>query len=250
MGALHNGHLDLVRKCVSENDFTVVSIFVNQLQFNNSNDFANYPKTIDKDIQMLERVNCDVLFMPTHEDMYPIGFRKIELDLGHLEQVFEGPLRPGHFDGVVQVVYRLFDYVKPNQAYFGLKDYQQCMVIKTLRNAYFSSINLVFCPTVRTESGLAMSSRNLRLSKEGLLEASYLYKVLTTIKELSKHIEAPDAIQYGQRLLSQKHIQTEYFELAHADSLIPSKKWHSANKNVILLAAYIEGVRLIDNIVF
>lgn len=250
MGALHDGHIDLVNQSVEENDYTIVSIYVNQLQFNNTSDFENYPITKEKDISMLKKVSCDAVFMPSNEEMYPRGFNLVSLDLGNIDKVFEGPLRPGHFDGVVQVVYRLFDYVKPNNAYFGLKDYQQCMVIKLLRNAFFHSIHLIFCPTIRMDSGLAMSSRNTRLSTHGLAEASFLYKVLCTIKDLSIHIEAKDAIQHGRYMLEQKNIEIEYLELANADTLLPGKKWYKEGNNVILLAVHIEGVRLIDNIVF
>jgi len=250
MGALHAGHIELVKRSVEENDFTIVSIFVNELQFNNSNDFKNYPITKDRDIELLKSVSCDAVFMPNNEVMYPKDYEKIILDLGMLDNVFEGPLRPGHFDGVLQVVYRLFDYVKPNNAYFGLKDYQQCLVIKALKNAYFHSIHLVFCPTVRMESGLAMSSRNERLSAAGKAEAAFLYKVLTTIRELSSHIEAIDAIKYGKHLLQKKNIEVEYLEFANAETLTPGKTWFKKNKNIVLIAVYIEGVRLIDNIVF
>ncbi len=250
MGALHEGHLELVKRSVEENDYTIVSIFVNKLQFNNSLDFNNYPSTKEQDIEMLKDVFCDAVFMPSTEVMYPNNYQKITLDLGTIDTVFEGPLRPGHFDGVVQVVYRLFDYIKPNTAYFGLKDYQQCMVIKALKNAYFHTIHLVFCPTIRTESGLAMSSRNKRLSPSGLIEAAYLYKVLSIIRDLSIHIEAFDAVNYGKKLLQNRKIDVEYLELANADTLAHGKKWFRKNKNIILLAVQIEGVRLIDNIVF
>lgn len=250
MGALHEGHIELVKRSVEENDFTIVSIFVNELQFNNPNDFKNYPITKDRDIEMLKSVSCDAVFMPNNEVMYPKEYKKIVLDLGILDNLFEGPLRPGHFDGVIQVVYRLFHYIKPNTAYFGLKDYQQCLVIKALKSAYFNSINLVFCPTVRMESGLAMSSRNQRLSSTGIVEASFLYKVLTTIKDLSVHIVAVDALKYGKHLLKQKNIEIEYLEFANADTLMPGKNWFRKNKNIVLIAVYIEGVRLIDNIIF
>lgn len=250
MGALHQGHLDLVSKSVEENDYTIVSIFVNKLQFNNLNDFDNYPISHENDIKLLDIAGCDLAFIPTQEEMYPTGYEKIHLDLGQLNNVLESPLRPGHFDGVVQVVYRLFDYVKPDIAYFGLKDYQQCLVIKTLKNAYFHDIALEFCTTRRMENGLAMSSRNKRLTDEGIKKASYIFKALETVKSLSKHIEASDAIEYGKHVLKQAGIEIEYFELANADTLLPSKKWFRKDKNVLLIAVYIEGVRLIDNIIF
>jgi len=238
MGALHDGHIQLVKASIQENDITVVSIY------------NNYPQNLSNDIQLLEKAGCDVLFMPDHDGMYPKTYEPISLDLGHLNSVLEGPNRPGHFDGVVQVVNRLFNYVMPNKAYFGLKDYQQCMVIKVLKEAYFPQIDLEFCDTVRLSNGLAMSSRNLRLSKQGVDLASQLYKMLDMIKRLSQHIEAKDALQYATHLLTQKHIEVEYLTLAHADTLNLGKKWFKKHKNVVLIAAHIEGVRLIDNIVF
>ena len=250
MGALHDGHIQLVKASIQENDLTVVSIFINKKQFNNLEDYNNYPQNLSNDMQLLERVGCDVLFMPDHDEMYPKTYVPINLDLGHLNTVLEGPNRPGHFDGVVQVVNRLFNYVMPNKAYFGLKDYQQCMVIKVLQEAYFPQIDLEFCDTVRLSNGLAMSSRNLRLSKQGVDLASQLYKMLDMIKRLSQHIESKDALQYAKHLLTQKHIEVEYLTLAHADTLTLGKKWFKKHKNVVLIAAHIEGVRLIDNIVF
>lgn len=250
MGALHDGHIQLVKASIQENDVTVVSIFINKKQFNNLEDYNNYPQNVSNDMQLLERAGCDVLFMPDHDEMYPKTYVPINLDLGHLNTVLEGPNRPGHFDGVVQVVNRLFNYVMPNKAYFGLKDYQQCMVIKVLQEAYFPQIDLVFCDTVRLSNGLAMSSRNLRLSKQGVDLASQLYKMLDMIKRLSQHIESKDALQYAKHLLTQKHIEVEYLTLAHADTLTLGKKWFKKHKNVVLIAAHIEGVRLIDNIVF
>ncbi len=250
MGALHNGHIDLVKRSVEENDYTIVSVYVNHLQFNNRSDYENYPVSHEKDIEMLRTNACDIAFIPDTSTMYPKGYSKVKLDLGHLETVFEGPMRPGHFDGVVQVVYRLFYYIKPDNAYFGLKDFQQCMVIKALRNTYFPEIHLQFCPTGRLPSGLAMSSRNERLSEAGKLKAAAIYKVLQTIKNLSNHIEVPDALTYGRYILKEAGINCEYLDLANADNLLPSKKWLRKEKNVVLVAAYVEDVRLIDNIVF
>lgn len=250
MGALHPGHISLVSRSVEENDYTVVSVFVNRLQFNNNKDFETYPDSREEDIKLLSESGCDLAFFPDPEVMYPAGYSKVKLDLGELNNVLEGPMRPGHYDGVVQVVYRLFDYVKPDKAYFGLKDYQQCLVIKLLRNAFFPHIVLQFCETSRMENGLAMSSRNLRLSAEGIKRAGQIYKVLETIKKLSDHIEVADAIKYGRHLLKEAAIETEYLELANADTLQAGKKWYRKGKNVVLIAVYIDNVRLIDNIIF
>jgi len=250
MGALHEGHLQLVKQSHEENDLTIVSIFVNPKQFNNKEDFDKYPVTIERDKQMLERAYCDILFLPDETVVYPKNFKPAKLNLGQLDSVFEGPLRPGHFDGVVQVVYRLFEMVRPHTAYFGLKDYQQCMVIKLLRNAYFPKIELKFAETIRQPDGLAMSSRNARLSQIGLEKASNLYKALTMVKNLKKHIEPFDALKYAKYNLAQQGIEVEYLSLANADTLIESKKWLRKGKNVVLAAVWVEGVRLIDNIIF
>lgn len=250
MGALHKGHMSLVQQSNSENDYTVASVFVNQLQFNNQADFEKYPVSIENDIRLLETESCDILFIPSNEEMYPQNYKQIDLDLGILDTVLEGRMRPGHYHGVVQVVYRLFDYIKPDTAYFGLKDYQQCMVVKLLKNAFFPRMELRFCETGRHASGLAMSSRNERLSAEGKVKAANIYLILQKIKSLSDHIVPADAIKYGCHLLAEKGIEVEYLELAHADTLSPGSSWFKKGKNALLAAVYIEDVRLIDNIVF
>jgi pantoate--beta-alanine ligase len=250
MGALHEGHINLVARSIEENDITVVSVFVNPKQFNNVEDFEKYPNTVQSDITLLEKAGCDYLFLPDFSEVYTSNYQPISINLGELNDVFEGPLRPGHFDGVVQVVNILFGLVHPDIAYFGLKDYQQCMVIKALRDQLYPKINLSLCPTVRAESGLALSSRNKRLSEKGLQTAAYIYKALKTVNELKKHIEADDAVKYGRHILQTHHIEVEYFALANADTLQPCRKWLRSGKNVVLAAVWIEGVRLIDNIVF
>jgi pantoate--beta-alanine ligase len=250
MGALHKGHLGLVKKSSEDNDYTIVSVFVNPKQFNNRQDFEKYPITIDQDIHILESVMCDAVFVPSYHEVYPEKIKPVNLDLGHLNKVFEGPGRPGHFEGVIQVVHRFFDLVKPNMAYFGLKDFQQCMVIKALRNEYFPKIKLQFCPTEREKNGLAMSSRNTRLSEQGVKTAAKIYEVLNVIKSLHEHIDAPDAINYGRLLLRNAQIEVEYLSLANADTFTPAVKWQRNHKNALLIAAHVEGVRLIDNIIF
>lgn len=249
MGALHEGHASLVKQSVNENDVTVVSIFVNPKQFNSKDDFEKYPITISGDTLILEKAGCDFLYLPGYDEVYPKDFQPVNIELGSLNLVFEGPLRPGHFDGVVQVVNRLFAIVQPNVAYFGLKDYQQCMVIKALRDQLFPKIQLVLCQTTRAQNGLALSSRNKRLSDKGLITAAYIYKSLKTVEELKKHIEPGDALKYAVHILTSHNIEVEYFSLANAETLMECKKWLRNGKNVILVAAWIEGIRLIDNIV-
>lgn len=250
MGALHQGHLDLVKASMGENDYTIVSIFVNPRQFNNQEDFEKYPIDEKGDINLLADIGCDALFIPSYAEVYPKDMKTFKMDLGNLDKVLEGAERPGHFEGVVQVVHRFFELIRPDMAYFGMKDFQQCMVISAMKKAYFPKIKLRFCPITRESSGLAMSSRNVRLSKEGRETAANIYKVLNTVKNLSKHIEAPDAIEYGTCLLKNKGIEVQYLALANSDSLALSNKWLKNEKNVLLIAAFVEGVRLIDNIVF
>lgn len=250
MGALHHGHLNLVKKSQEENDFTVVSIFVNPKQFNNPLDFEKYPIKTQEDILLLESINCQLLFMPDYDTIYPDNSPEIKIDLEHLNMVFDGPKRPGHFDAVVWVVYRLFELVKPNKAYFGLKDFQQCKVIQKLKETHFKDIELVFCETIREKSGLAMSSRNARLSDNGKILAVEIYKALVNVK--TQFLKQPLDHLFNSIInnLALKNIDVEYLELANAKTLKPAKDWQKQNENVILIAANVEGVRLIDNIIF
>lgn len=250
MGALHAGHAALVMHSVEQCDFTIVSLFVNRLQFNNPEDYNKYPVKTREDMALLESLDCDAVFIPEPEVMFPAGYSKIELDLNGLDTKLEGQSRPGHFDGVVQVVYRLFDYIRPDKAFFGLKDYQQCMVIRLLKKKYFQDISLEFLPTIREADGLAMSSRNARLSPAGRMKAPVIHKVLQAVVSLSRHVVARDALKYARHLLARENVQVDYFELVHADTLQPGQDWFKKGKNVLLTAVIIDGVRLIDNEIF
>jgi pantoate--beta-alanine ligase len=249
MGALHLGHLKLIEKSKKENLFTVVSIFVNPKQFNNKEDFNKYPITINEDIELLKSVNCDLLYIPTYEEIYPSGMTNVDIPLHNLDKVYEGEKRPGHFAGVAAVVHRLFSLVEPHKAFFGLKDFQQCLVIKNLRDQYFKNIRLKFCPTIREKSGLAMSSRNKRLSKEGLKVASNIYKAMKEVKSNFNKIDINTALNEGLKLLKQYPIQIDYFSVANKHTLKPNKQWMPVRNNVLLVAVIIEDVRLIDNMV-
>jgi len=250
MGALHEGHIYLVKQSVKQELATIVSIFVNPKQFNNASDLNKYPITIEADIKLLKKSGCNALFIPTIDIIYPSYFLPIKLDLGILDKVLEGPKRPGHFNGVAQVVYRLFKMVNPDKAFFGLKDFQQCKVIKLLASHFFTNIKIELCPTIRHKSGLAMSSRNMRLSDNGKKRASLIYKTLNVIKNLNNAIEPKDAIKYGKHLLAENNIEVEYLELANSKTLDSWIVWQPEKQNILLIAAYIEGVRLIDNIQF
>lgn len=250
MGALHQGHISLVEKSLSENHYTIVSIYVNPKQFNDVNDLNKYPKTIEEDIAKLKKIGCQALYIPDNESIYPKDFKTISLNLGGLKTILEGPNRPGHFEGVVQVVYQLFKLVIPNKVYLGLKDYQQCKVIELMRDTYFKSIELDFCPTYREDSGLAMSSRNMRLSEQGKMKAASIYKTLKALSALRDNIAVNNALDYGKHLLKSKGIEAEYVALVNAKTFKLSNKWLSKNNNVILIACYVENIRLIDNIQF
>ncbi|MCS6796021.1 MAG: pantoate--beta-alanine ligase [Raineya sp.] len=250
MGALHEGHLSLIRRCKQENDVVVCSVFVNPTQFNNPEDLAKYPRTLEKDAQMLEKAGCDILFAPNENVMYP---QKTTLNFyfGHLENVMEGKFRKGHFNGVALVVSKLFHIVQPHRAYFGQKDLQQFAIIRTLVQDLMFPVELVRCPIVREANGLAMSSRNQRLNAEQQATASHLYKALkkaetmlaeNSVKQIQKSVK--------EYLLNVRGIELEYFEIADANTLQIVEDLTSFQGDLALcIAAYVAGVRLIDNIV-
>ncbi len=251
MGALHQGHISLINKSKAQCDVTVCSIFVNPTQFNDAKDFEKYPITIEQDIYMLEIAKCDVLFLPSVEEIYPNETAKNkQYDLGFIETVFEGAYRPGHFNGVCMVVERLLHIVNPNQLFIGQKDYQQCIVIKKLVELMKAEIEVVICPTSREENGLAMSSRNKRLSDEMKDKANIIYQSFNKIK---KEITANNAVELvangRENLLQNGFDKIDYLSLANAKTLAPIELWDGNLQLVILVAAFTEGVRLIDNMV-
>lgn len=250
MGALHEGHISLVNEAVANNTTVVVSIFINPKQFNNPEDYAKYPVTEAEDLAMLKSSGCHAVYIPSVEDIYPENTTHIPLLLNHLESILEGPNRPGHFDGVVQVLHRLFSIVKPDRAYFGLKDFQQCKVVQALCKQYFPDIQLIFCPTLRESSGLAKSSRNRRLSSQGLVKAALIYKALKMVADAHGHMPLSSAIIQSERFLSAQDIRVEYLACADSDTFELSENWNAEGHNIVLIAAYIEHVRLIDNLQF
>jgi pantoate--beta-alanine ligase len=247
MGALHQGHISLIEQSKKYCDITVCSIFVNPTQFNNASDLENYPRLIENDMKLLLENGCDVLFQPNVREMYPNGLQKNEEDYGQVVSLYEGLHRPGHFDGVITVVARLFDIVKPHKSFFGQKDYQQCMVVAELMKRKFPEIELHICPILREENGLAMSSRNLRLNHDEKSDALFIYKALEHIKlefgqkDLALLIEEAKQIINASRLLS-----IEYLDVANAINLEPIE--NSNTKAVALAAVHCGPVRLIDNI--
>jgi pantoate--beta-alanine ligase len=247
MGALHDGHLSLLQIAGSQSDLVVCSIFVNPTQFNNPDDFSKYPITIEKDIEQLHKAGCDVLFLPSQDEIYPVGYLAKNYALGKLETVLEGQYRPGHFQGVCQVVDRLLDIADPDKLFLGQKDYQQCQVIqKMLSLTNRQDVVLITAPTVREADGLAMSSRNLRLSPTQREKAPALYEALQKAKQELAH-QPLDAIkQKAEQALTRKGFTVDYFEIADTTTLLPATS--PSQPLIALVAASLDDIRLIDNL--
>jgi pantoate--beta-alanine ligase len=249
MGALHQGHISLVDKAKKECDFVVSSIFVNPTQFNDPKDFEKYPITLDKDIYLLEKAGCDVLFLPAVTEMYPGGLQSSKkYELGYLETVLDGAFRPGHFQGVCQVVEKLLNIVHPDKLFLGQKDYQQCMVIKKLVELTGTNTSIIVSPTQREPDGLAMSSRNARLTQADRDRAPLIYKTLQIIKEQIKPGDIRELKSTAMKILTAENFKVDYFEIAAADSLELLDYWDGTTHLVALAAAFIGEVRLIDNL--
>tara|TARA_Y100000589_G_scaffold321098_1_gene351873 strand:- start:80427 stop:81311 length:885 start_codon:yes stop_codon:yes gene_type:complete len=249
MGALHEGHLQLVKQSLAGNDITVVSIFVNPIQFNNPQDLEKYPRTLEDDLEKLQQTGCDIVFTPTEKEMYPEGKpTEIIYDFGQLERVMEGKHRPGHFNGVAIVVKRLFEITLPHNAYFGEKDFQQLKIIQALVAQEQMDINIVPCPIVREPSGLAMSSRNERLSADERQKAAIISKLLQEIKDNYKKYSPKE---WGQRFIQKINavspFKAEYLTFADANTLQPVNDWNDAEQVRAFASVYCNDVRLIDN---
>lgn len=250
MGALHEGHLSLIQKALSENDIVVVSIFVNPTQFNNAEDLEKYPRNLSGDIKTIERLSQEVvIFAPEISEMYENTPKAISFDFGGLDKVMEGKFREGHFQGVATIVEKLFELVKPTRAYFGEKDYQQILIIKSMLEQRKLPVTLVPCPIVREESGLAMSSRNERLSPEGRKQAAFIYSVLQEAQKLFTTASVAEVEVFVKEQFSQKKgFDLEYFTITKADTLEEVKEKKSSESYRAFITVYVEGVRLIDNI--
>ena len=248
MGALHEGHLSLVRQARRENEVVVASVFVNPIQFNNSEDLEKYPRNLEDDLDMLKEVGCDIVFAPENAEMYPEKPTEI-YNFGALETVMEGAFRPGHFNGVAVVVKRLFDLVKPTTAYFGEKDFQQLAVIRALVEQENLAVEIVACPTVREPDGLAMSSRNARLSEEDRRIAPQIQKILRDCRDLIDVFTPAQLKEFAEEQLKKiPRTQLEYFEIANAKTLQPIENWSDCPKRVACVAIWLGDVRLIDNV--
>lgn len=249
MGALHDGHVSLVKRSVEENDLTVCSVFVNPIQFNNPEDLLNYPRTPEKDIEILAAAGCNMVFMPENDEMYPDTVRK-KFSFGHLDSIMEGSFRPGHFNGVAIVVDRLFSLIKPDKAYFGLKDYQQLLVIREMVRQTGHKVNIIGCQIVREPDGLAMSSRNIRLTPENKANAHIIYEALKFAAENFNNYPVKTLENMvKEKLGSIPDSVVEYATISDAETLVPFEKRVPGKSAVMCVAIFLGGIRLIDNII-
>jgi pantoate--beta-alanine ligase len=249
MGALHDGHKSLVEQSVAENDFTIVSIFVNPTQFNNPSDLEKYPRNLEKDVDLLQKVGCDFIFAPESKDIYQEDElnKRFEFDFGGLDSVMEGRFRPGHFNGVVQIVSKLFQLVKPDKAYFGEKDFQQLSIIHRMVDVMNIDVQIIDCQIVREESGLAMSSRNERLSPEQRKNAVQISKVLFESRNFVPRLKPSEIVNWVTEQINKvSGLDVEYYEIVDVKSLQTVNSWEKPTVGCI--AVFCGEVRLIDNI--
>ena len=252
MGALHEGHLSLIRCSLQHDPLTVVSIFVNPTQFNDPDDLKKYPRRPEEDLTLLQEVlrPGDMVFMPGEQTIYPEPDTRV-FDFGHFDKVLEGEFRPGHFNGVAQVVSRLFEIVRPSRAYFGLKDFQQLAIIRRMTQMLALPVTIIPCPIIREADGLAMSSRNLRLGNEEREQAPRIYRTLQVATTLKNKMNVQEMEKWVREKIDEAPtLQTEYFRIVHADTLQPVTSWDDPGPKQGLVAVWAGNIRLIDNIEF
>ena len=248
MGALHDGHASLVRRSVAENDVTVVSVFVNPTQFNDKNDLKNYPRTLEADCKLLEAVSADVVFAPEVAEMYPEEDRR-QFSFAPLDTVMEGACRPGHFNGVAQIVSKLFYAVEPDRAYFGEKDFQQLAIIREMVRQLSLNVEIVGCPIVREKDGLAMSSRNMLLSMEERERALTISRALFRSQDYARENSLANTRQFVENMIAgTSGLELEYFQIVDGNTLQELKEWDDSDYVVGCIALFCGKVRLIDNI--
>lgn len=248
MGALHNGHLSLVKRCVEENDVCVVSIFVNPTQFNDKNDLATYPRTLDNDCSLLEPAGCNYVFAPTEAEMYPEPDTRT-FDFGTVSAVMEGARRPGHFNGVAQIVSKLFYAVEPDNAYFGEKDFQQIAVIRAMVKQLNIPVKINACPILREADGLALSSRNVRLTPEQRQKAPLIARTLKESTNFAVGKSVQEVIDYVVNTINADPVmRVEYYEIVDGYTMESIENWSDADYVVGCITVYCGEVRLIDNI--
>jgi pantoate--beta-alanine ligase len=247
MGALHQGHISLIDYSKKETDITVCSIFVNPTQFNNQSDLKNYPRTPDADIKLLEAAGCDILYMPDVKDVYTENDTR-KFDFGYLDNILEGATRPGHFNGVGQVVSILLEGVKPDKAFFGSKDYQQVMVVKSLVKQLNLQVDIIACPILREADGLAMSSRNVRLNEQERLEAAAIPEMMKLGNQILKLYGIAEAKKYISSVVATiPNMKLDYYEVCDAETLEAISDIKPNQKAVSLIAVFVGNIRLIDN---
>ena len=248
MGALHQGHISLVEQSLKENDFTLVSVFINPTQFNNSEDLKKYPITTDNDIEILKKHGADAVYFPKVEDIYPNGLTSEHYEFFGLEMQMEGKFRPGHFDGVATVIRRFFEIVQPLNAYFGEKDFQQLRIVQELVKKFHLPIQIVPVAIKREEDGLAMSSRNVRLTESQRKESPIIYQILLQAKEYLKNHSIEETKKFVEEKFKETSFELEYFEIADEKNLLPAKEKLKDQKLRAFIAVFADEVRLIDNL--
>lgn len=250
MGALHQGHLSLIEKSIKNNSLTVVSIFVNPTQFNNSDDLKKYPRTLELDIEKINKINGEIIiYAPSVKDIYKNSIKSNPFDFDGIENQMEGKHRPGHFDGVGTIVKKLFEIVKPNNAYFGEKDFQQLQIVKKMVAKEKLPVKIIGCEILREPNGLAMSSRNERLSKQTRKNASLIFNFLKEIKVLFQNKSAQEISKLAkEKFKNINEFKLEYFEICDEEKLLPCLRKNKKKKYRAFIAVYAEGIRLIDNI--
>ncbi|MDR3061954.1 MAG: pantoate--beta-alanine ligase [Dysgonamonadaceae bacterium] len=248
MGALHQGHLELVKRCAAENNICVVSIFVNPTQFNDKNDLLKYPHTPDADCDLLKRAGCTYVFIPSVEEMYPEPDTR-QFNFGPLEKVMEGAFRPGHFNGVAQIVSKLFDAIMPDKAYFGEKDFQQLTIIREMTRRMNYRIEIIPCPIVRETDGLAMSSRNMRLNNKERQEAALISGTLFESRKLKGQTTVEELKEWVIETINESPgLEVEYFDIVDGNTLQSISSWEDSSFRVGCIAVFCGEVRLIDNV--
>ena len=250
MGALHEGHISLINRSKEENNLTVCSIFINPLQFNNKIDLEKYPRNVEEDLKILDKAGCDVVFIPEEEEMYPGSEQEaLEFNFGMIDRVLEGKYRPGHFKGVAIVVKKLFDIVHPQKAYFGKKDYQQLLIIRYMVSNLQLPVEIIACEIIREKDGLAMSSRNMRLTIGERQLAPLIFEILCKVKEKAGEMPLTEIKKWAiKKIEEHSSFKVEYFEISDQNTLLPLKTWKEKKNGIILTAVYLGDIRLIDNL--
>ncbi len=249
MGAIHKGHLSLITQAQKENNTVVVSIFVNPTQFGNQEDLEKYPRTLKNDLKLLESINCDIVFTPNAEEIYRHNIVSEQFDFDGIENKMEGEFREGHFDGVGTIVKRFFEIINPTNAYFGEKDFQQLQIVKKLVEKNKLKVTIHGCEIYREKDGLAMSSRNARLTEKHRVEAPFIYQTLIKVQSMFKVSSVKEINVWVLNEFDQStHLSLEYFQIADESSLQEAIKIMPANKYRAFIAVFADDIRLIDNI--